>query len=360
MRSEPLRICLVANSRFPIAEPFVGGLESMTWHLARELVRRGHEVAVFAAPHSDPALDVIELSVHPVPSTHDGRHDLDAPPGVHVAEHHAYLSLMLDLARPGPPRFDVVHNNSLHHLPVAMAGVLAVPLVTTLHTPPIPALASAIARGAGASTFTAVSEFTARSWSHLVDSVCVPNGIDTDRWQAGPGGANAVWSGRIVPEKAPHEAIDAARRAGIPVVLAGPVLDRDYFETEVVPRLGREVTYAGHLDQGGLADLVGRSAVAIVTPVWDEPYGLVAAEAIACGTPVAAYARGGLPEVIHPRCGRLAPPGDTRLLAAAIQEARLLDRDVVRRHAVEELSLQRMVRGYEEVYARLVDRGIAA
>lgn len=360
MSLRPMRICLVANSRFPIGEPFVGGLESMTWHLARELVRRGHHVAVFAAPHSDPQLDVIELAVRPVSSTHQGRHDLDASPDVHVAEHHAYLSLMLDLARPGPPSFDVVHNNSLHHLPVAMARALPMPLVTTLHTPPIPALEAAIAQDGGVSSFTAVSEFTARSWSHLVESVCVPNGIDTDRWHPGPGGENAVWSGRIVPEKAPHEAIEAARRAGLPLVLAGPVLDRAYFEAAVAPRLGPQVTYAGHLDQAELADLVGRSAVAIVTPVWDEPYGLVAAEAASCGTPVAAYARGGLTEVVDPRCGRLSPPGDPSSLALAVQEARLLDRDVVRRHAVEELSLQRMVRGYEEVYARLVDRGIAA
>ena len=99
----------------------------MTWHLARELMRRGHEVAVFAAPGSDPALGAVELEVDTLPE-HAGRHDVGAPPYVEVAEHHAYLSLMLRARRARRRRsFDVVHNNSLHYLPVAMAPSLPMP-----------------------------------------------------------------------------------------------------------------------------------------------------------------------------------------------------------------------------------------
>lgn len=356
---EPLRICLVANSRFPIGEPFTGGLESMTWHLARELIRRGHEVAVFAAPGSDPELGVVELQVRALPE-HPGRHDVDAPPYVELAEHHAYLALMLELSGQAGQRFDVLHNNSLHYLPVAMARSLPMPMVTTLHTPPLRWLESAVLLDAGVSSFAAVSRFTAESWAPITHSACVPNGIDVTTWPVGRGGGSAVWSGRLVPEKAPHHAAVAARRAGVPIVLAGPILDLDYFRHQVEPLLGNDVTYAGHLEQSELAALVGGSGVAVVTPAWDEPYGLVAAEALSCGTPVAAYARGGLPEVVTTDTGRLVPPGDVDRLAVAIGEAAALDRPGCRQRAVTHLSLERMVDLYEGLYAELLNERLAA
>lgn len=356
---DPLRICLVANSRFPIGEPFTGGLESMTWHLARELIRRGHEVAVFAAPGSDPTLGVVELAVDALPD-HAGRHDHGAPPYVELAEHHAYLALMLELAAEAGDRFDVLHNNSLHYLPVAMARSLPMPMLTTLHTPPLWWLESAVRLDAGTSTFAAVSRFTAASWASITPSTCVLNGIDVTAWPVGRGGGHAVWSGRLVAEKAPHDAVVAARLAGIPIVLAGPILDLDYFRSEVEPLLGGDAMYAGHLAQSELSALVGSSSVAVVTPAWDEPYGLVAAEALSCGTPVAAYARGGLPEVLTDDTGRLAPAGDVRLLAGAMRDAVELDRGRCREHALAHLSLERMVDRYEQLYSEVRPGRLAA
>ncbi len=355
----PLSICLVANLRFPISEPFTGGLESMTWHLARELVHRGHEVAVCAAPGSDPALGVVELEVDTLPA-HSGRHDLGAPPYVEMAEHHAYLNLMLELSGRAGERFDVLHNNSLHHLPVAMAPALPMPMLTTLHTPPLWWLESAVRLDRCCSSFAAVSRFTAASWAPITPAACIPNGVDVARWPVGTGGPTAVWSGRLVAEKAPHDAIVAARVAGVPLVLAGRILDMDYFRSEVEPLLGSDVTYAGHLAQSELAALVGSSSVAVVTPAWDEPYGLVAAEALSCGTPVAAYARGGLPEVLSDDTGRLAPSGDVAALAVAIRDAAVLDRARCREHAAAHLSLARMVDRYEELYSQIMVRRHAA
>lgn len=345
-----MRICLIASSAYPVTEPFAGGLEALVHQLARGLSARGHQVSLFAAAGSDPRLPVTVLdAVGFRPSVVAGR-DVNAPSERWMSEHHAYLTLMLGLAREGAQRYDVVHNHSLHHLPVAMAPMLDVPLLTTLHTPPIPWLESAIAAAPESAAFTAVSRWTAQAWAHVVASVPVLNGVDTDTWSFGPGGGPAVWTGRMVREKAPHEAIDAARAAGVPLVLAGPVSDEAYFDEEVAPRLGPDVVHVGHLDHRAVARLLGRASVAVVTPEWDEPYGLVAAEAMACGTPVAAYARGALPELVTDEVGALATPGDVAGLAAAMERARRCDRRTVRAHAVEHLSATRMIEEYELRY----------
>lgn len=352
--SRTLRICLIASSRFPVQEPFAGGLEAHTHVLASELVSRGHEVSLFAGEGSDPALPVTVLPVESFQCSDTARMDVGAPPALWMAEHHAYLGLMLELARSGASRFDVIHNNTLHHLPVAMGAAVPVPMVTTLHTPPIPWLESAACFAPEHSRFAAVSECTSRAWEHAVSSTTILNGVDTDLWRLGPGGPGAVWTGRVVPEKAPHQAIDAARSVGVPIVLAGPVMDRGYFDEEIVPRLDADARYVGHLAQYELSELIGAACVAVVTPDWDEPYGLVAVEAMACGTPVAAYARGALPELVEEDTGRLAGPGDVAGLGAAMLEAALLDRHVVRRTAERRFGKHRMVDEYEQLYLDMV------
>ena len=348
-----LRIALIASARYPIRQPFAGGLEAHTWQLARQLRRRGHHVCVFGGAGSDPELAVHELPRLPRISA-QARSDVSMPADWFLAEHHAYLALMLSLGG-ATGRYDLVHNNSLHYLPVAMAASLPVPVLTTLHTPPTPWLESAVRlRSVSHTRFAAVSEHTAAQWGPLAArATVVRNGVDTDFWTPGPGGGPPVWSGRIVPEKGPVEAIQAARAAGTGLRLAGPTPDRRFFREQVEPLLGGPISYAGHLDHTELARLVGSASVAVVPPCWDEPYGLVVAEALACGTPVAGFARGALPELLDDSCGVLAPPGDVPRLASAITGAARLDRSAARRHAVRTCSIGTMVDGYERLYRRL-------
>ncbi|SDD88603.1 glycosyltransferase family 4 protein [Streptomyces prasinopilosus] len=347
----PLQIALIASARHPIRDPFAGGLEAHTWTLSKELIARGHEVTVFAGPGSDPALGVVEMPVRPPRISEAARWDASMVAPEWLEEHHAYLQLMLDLSHE-PARYDIVHNNSLHYLPVAMAAALPVPVVTTLHTPPTPWLESAVQAARRCPVrFSAVSEHTATSWRHVVpDATVVRNGIDTRRWHPGPGGEELVWSGRIVPEKGAHLAIEAARLAGRGLRLAGPVGDAEYFEACVRPRLGRTITYEGHLPQPDLCELVGSSAAAVVTPCWDEPYGLVTAEALACGTPVCGFDRGALPEIVTDDCARLVPPGDCAALAKAVEPTIGLSRAAARRHAESFCSVEVMTRSYERFY----------
>lgn len=347
-----MRICLIASSRFPINQPFAGGLESFTHAVVKELVSRGHSVTLFAAPGSDPDLDVEMIVPEVLRLSEAARLDVSAMPTEWMRQHHAYLDLMLGLA--GQTEFDVIHNNSLHHLPLALSSMVRTPIVTTLHTPPTPWLESAVVFRAPTTFFAAVSSATARAWSHAVESTVISNGVDTNLWDAGPGGPACVWTGRMVPEKAPHVAIDAARTAGFQIALAGPVMDEKYFAAEVAPRLGDDARYCGHLDQQRLRSLVGSSAVAVVSSQWEEPYGLVAAEALACGTPVAAFPRGGLVEVVRGDVGALADQLTVEALARAICSAAGRSRMAARKYAVEHHSLDSTVSGYEALYRHAV------
>ena len=241
-----MRLALIAHHVAPIAPPFVGGVESMTWYLSRWLADEGHDVVVFGPPGTEiPGVSVCPLELGPRLSV-AARGDVAMPPADFMSAHHAYQQLMVGL---GDSRddFDLVHVNSLHYLPVAMAGLLPYPVILTLHTPPTPWLESALASQRDpALTLTAVSSRTVELWAGIarVDEV-VPNGVDLRAWPAGPGGEDAVWTGRMVSEKAPHRAIDAAREAGIALHLAGPIVDAAYWEREIAPRLGSDVHYAG-------------------------------------------------------------------------------------------------------------------
>lgn len=351
--SDPLRVGIVATSRYSVDEPHPGGMEAHTALLARGLRARGHHVTVFAGRTSRPGSGVEALTIRPARFSEAGRRDVSSAPDAFLDDHHAYLDLMTRLPQYG---LDVLHNNCVHYLPPAMAPV-APPMVMTLHSPPTSWLESALGLGEGLRSrphLVSVSLTNARMWPVAVDAV-VANGVELDRWQPGAGRAgHAVWSGRIVPEKAPHLAIDAARRAGVELVLAGPVHDDEYFDDEVRPRLGPGVRHAGHLSITELSHLVGEASVALVTPVWDEPFGLVVAEALACGTPVAGFAAGALPELLDDRTGVLVPTGDVEALSRAIERAAGLDRAGCRRRAEKEFCAGVMVGRYLEQYRTVV------
>ena len=366
-KAPSLRILVIAAARHPLREPFAGGLEAHTHQLVRVLSQRGHRVTLLAPVGADSDLEATLLPAAELRISEAAAADVNAPPRQWMEHHHIYLSLMLALAGGLGHEFDIVHDNSLHHLPVAMAPAVAQAvsgrgpsIISSLHTPPLPWLESAVDMCGSSVRFTAVSESCRRSWGGIVAADVVRNGVDTASWSLGSGGPEAVWSGRMTPEKAPHEAIAAARLAGIRLRLAGPLSDPRYFDDCVAPLLGPGIEYVGHLSQRDLADLVGASSVALATPHWDEPYGLVAAEAMSCGTPVVAYDRGALREIVPATGGMVVPPGDVAAMAAAIATAQRLPRSQVRATALAHCSIDTMAAGYEALYLEEARRESAA
>jgi glycosyltransferase involved in cell wall biosynthesis len=322
MSTRPRTIAVIAPLRHPIREPHAGGLEAMVWDRVRVLRARGHRVLLCAVEGSQFQEDGPSEFRLPAVVWPDERDATDStfPPG-HLERAVPALEAALDLIRRNADTIDLVDNHCLHPQPLTWAGRLGVPVVTTLHTPPLPRLVAAARAAEHHGRLLAVSAHTAAEWrEHGVEARVMPNAIDAGRWRLGPGGDDLVWFGRIVPEKGVHLAVRAARLTGRTLRIAGRIGDIAYFQEHIRPYLDDGVDYLGPLGQPALADLVGGSACALVTPLWQEPFGLVVAEALATGTPVAAFDAGGIGEVAGTAPAvRLVPMGDVVALAEAAE-----------------------------------------
>ena len=323
-----MRIALLAHLRHPITPPFAGGLEAYTWHLAEGLTARGHEVVLFAAGDSDPL-----FSIDPVIPVHHERSfpglEHRGDPGLKAHVDAGYAAACDRIAAGG---FDVLHNNSLSRLPLERRRTASVPTVTSLHVPPYDALRWCVHDSVTPGhRITVTSQAQAQAWwpdGAPPEVSVLHNGIDPALWPyQAQGDGSAVWCGRIAPIKGTHLAVRSAQRAGLPLTLFGPIEEPDYWETQVAPLIGGPIRYGGHLGGPALAQEVGRASVFLFTPCWDEPFGLVAVEAMACGLPVAGFARGAAAEVVG-EAGCLVPPEDDAALAQAIGTALMIPRTV--------------------------------
>ncbi len=288
--------------------------------------------------------------------TNELPYDPSRPDTVDEVESEAYGRIVSALQKRD---FDIIHFNALHFLPLLHAASFDAPTVAVLHTPPFAPLDKSVAAAGPSVAIVSVSQSLAETWPDLGSApLIIDNGVDLTRFPFGrpsPDFVFAVWSGRIVPEKGLHLAMDAARLAGIPLRIAGPISNRAYWDEMIMPRLGEDSIYVGHLSQAALAALVGAAMVAICTPRWEEPFGLVVVEALACGTPVAGFARGALPDILDETCGALAPADDVEGLARAIDRCLLLDRRACRTRAEAAFDAEIMVDRYEAVYWSLVN-----
>ena len=321
-----MKIAVLAHVRQPIAEPFMGGMEAHAWHLAAGLEARGHKVVLFAAGDSDPrfTLDSV-LSEHYEATFPWAEHRQNASLTAHVDAGFAGAG-----NRIAAGEFDVVHNNSLHRFPLQWPHCGGVPTVTSLHVPPFDALHWFVKDSAGPThRITVTSASQLKAWwpdGAPAEASVLHNGIDLAAWPFQErGDGSAVWCGRITPNKGTHLAAEAARRAGLPLTIFGTIEDPIYWTEEVLPMLVGEIRYGGHIGSAMLANELGRASVFLFTPCWDEPFGLVAAEAMACGVPVASFDMGAAREVVA-EAGIFANANDAAALAQAIPAAMAIPR----------------------------------
>ena len=316
-----------------------GPWELVTSLLTEGLVARGVDVTLFATGDSLTTATlswVAEQGYAEVP-TMDGR--------VWEAMH-----VSAALARSG--EFDLVHNQ-LDWLPLAFSAHCRAPLLTTIHgfsgAGILPAYRSST------SAFVAISE--ADRSSELDYLATVPHGVDLKvlPFSADPE-PDLVVFGRISPEKGTAEAITIAARTGRRLIICGIVQDAEYFRDRVQPFIDDDrVIYRGSVGPDERAQVLGSAAVLLHPIAFDEPFGLSVVEAMACGTPVVAYRRGSMPEVIDEGItGYVVTDADQAVVA--IDRAVALDRKLVHDRAAARFGVDRMVDDYLRVYERLLGR----
>jgi glycosyltransferase involved in cell wall biosynthesis len=366
-----MKVAIIAPLVSAIREPQGGGSQAFVSDLARGLAGRGHDVHVYAATGSQiPGVTVIDTGVDPGslaatlyraggPGAGDAPDDTAA--GVAAS---AFAAVY---ARVRESRYDVVHNHAFDAPAIGLASGLNAPVVHTLHLPPDAAIAAAlrdVARRGRPPTVAGVSAFQATAWRRVVaiDAILPPYvPTRTIPWSAaaGPG---AVFAGRLSPEKGAAEAIEIAQAAGIAIDVYGDTYDAAYAREQIDPRRDAPgVAVHGGVARTALWAAMARAAVVVCPARWDEPFGMAAAEAQACGTPVVAFKRGGLGEMIADgETGFLVAPDDLRGAAEGVRRAAEISRPACRAHAETHLDLERSLDVHEQLYGLLAGCGAAA
>lgn len=331
-----VQIALVSTPFVAVPPRGYGGTELVVHELARGLVAAGHQVTLFATGDSH-GPDVRYVYPHAV-----------WPPDPQAELRHCAAAARAIAREP----FDVVHAHAPALLPLASA--LGAPLVYTLHHARDERLTAAYVAHPEVD-FVAISGRQAQLHPELACQI-VHHGLDPARYPAGRGERDdAVFLGRLVPCKAPDVAVAAARRAGIPIRLAGAVHAGDATPAWQAA-LGAALARPGVLHLGTVAgdrklELLAGARALLMPLRWEEPFGLVMIEAMLCGTPVLAFPRGAAPEVVEEGVTGFLVDGEEEM-AAVLAGLGRFDREACRRRAQARFSARRMVRDYEQLYRR--------
>ena len=333
-----MHIAIVADPRIPVPPKLYGGIERIVDMLVRGLVGRGHDVTLFAHEDSD------------VPCRHILYERTEAQSVIDT------LRNTLSVSRLAVEQPDVVHSfGRLAYLTPLLP--LSLPKIMTYQRGPTPSrirMANRLAQK-DSLVFTGCSDHITAEIAPLAPARTVYNGVPLNKYDlesSVPDDAPLVFLGRIAPIKGTHTAVEVAQRSGRRLVIAGNVPDdqQSFFREEIEPHLNDEqIQYLGPVDDEEKNELLGRAAAFLMPIEWEEPFGIVMAEAMACGTPVIGTRRGAVPEVVEQ--GTTGFVGESvEDLVAAVGRIGELDRTATRERCEHLFSDRAVVDGYESLY----------
>jgi glycosyltransferase involved in cell wall biosynthesis len=316
-----------------------GPWEQVAATIAEGLVARGHDVTLFATADSVTA----------------GRLHAEAPAGYEEdasVDAKVYEALHIAAVFERADESDVI-SNQFDFLPLVFSRLTSTPVVTTIHGFSSERILPVYRAYDDVAYYVAISE--ADRHPDLSYAATIHHGIDAAAFHLGPGdGGYLLFLGRIHPDKGTATAIEVARRAGLPLVIAGVIQDGEYYRREVEPHLdGTHVTYVGPVGPAERDRLLGGARALLHLIAFDEPFGLSVVEAMVTGTPVIACPRGSMAEIVRPGVSGFLV-GDVAGAVTAVAEVGRLDRAACRVDAVARFSSERMVDDYERLFRRVI------
>lgn len=339
-----MRIGVLASIAHRTPPRDYGPWEQVASTLAEGLVSRGHDVTLFATADSVTTGRLSAIAPRGYEESDD--YDAKAYEGLHIAkafEHAAELDVL---------------SNQFDFLPLTYSRLVRTPVVTTVHGFSSDRILPVYQEYDDAVSYVSISD--ADRSPLLTYDATIHHGIDLARFSFRPDhGSYLLFLGRIHPHKGTHLAIEVARRAGLPLVIAGIVQDAAYFRELIEPELGPRVAYAGAVGPAERDELLGRALALLHLISFAEPFGLSVVEALATGTPVIAFPLGSLPELVqHGRTGFLV--ADVYGAVAAVSQVESLQRADCRADVELRFTAERMVRDYEALFSAVVMRASSA
>lgn len=352
--SRSLRIAQIGSLWESTPPPRYGGTERVVYNLTQQLVAKGHQVTLFACGTSKTSAELV--AVCPRPLFRDG-----------VAWTNVmYPLLNITAAFDRADDFDIIHvhlNKSSDYLALPLSVPVAKKVVVTLHFP-YPTSQNRLDRHAVLQkykdlNYVSISNAQRLGGENLNWLATVHNGIDLTPYAFNPSPKDYfIWIGKFNPDKGVHLAIEAVKKTGQKLILGGKIdhlekADLAYYESKVKPHIdNKHIMYVGELDDAQKNKYFGE-AIAFLNPIqWNEPFGLVMAESLACGTPVIAYNNGASPEIItDQKTGFLVHSVDE--MVKRMKEVKSIDRKECRARAEQHFSAEKMTAGYLAVYQKL-------
>jgi glycosyltransferase involved in cell wall biosynthesis len=342
-----MKIAILSPPWFPVPPTGYGGIEWIVSLLADGLADAGHEVTLFASGDSRTKAELAWVYEH-APSDQIGR---TLPDLRHT---------LLAYERAGD--FDVI-NDHTGHLGCVLGGLVETPVVHTVHGPlggEPGAVYEQIQRVAPEVGLISLSLNQRRPKPDLNWVANIPNALDLEHYPCHPHkGDYLLYVGRMNHEKGAHRAVAVAMELGLPLKLAGKVREpkeKEYFAEFIEPHLGNGIEFLGEVNHGTKVELLQNARATLFPIEWDEPFGLVMIESMACGTPVIATRHGAVPEVIEDGNGGLIVDS-WREMPAAVERADGIEPGECRRYAEERFAPERMVDDYVRAYeAAVADR----